>query len=89
MNMKAIRNLKMPGVHEAICAAPNQWPEYGLTIYGGSKDVGITCQSEYDDIRNAQFTSWTFTKFHYCPTAKWDDWVALAKRILEVDAKCQ
>lgn len=84
MNFNEAR--KQSGVTAATAAAEGLWPEAGLAIYGDDPDVGIICHGDRGDIRDAEFTSWTYSRFHYCPTAKWKSWVALAKRILEIDA---
>lgn len=81
-----LRAMKMPGANAAISAVPSEkWPERGLQICG-TRDVGIICDHDFEDVRDASFTSFTWSQFHYCPTAKWGDWVKLAKRIMEIDA---
>lgn len=81
-----VRAMKMLGTSAAIMAVPREnWPERGLAV-AGSLDVAIVCHHDYENFRDAHFSSFTFSQFHYCPTAKWNDWVRLARRILEVDA---
>lgn len=77
---------KISGASAAVAAAPQcGWPERGMSIYGGPS-VGITCHHDYDDISGALFTGWNGRDFNYCPSGEWTQWVALAKRILEIDA---
>lgn len=80
---------RMPGVTAATAAAPapGLWREYGVTVYGDSPDVAIICCGDFQDIREARFTSWSYSQFNYCPSARWEKWVSLAKRILEIDAE--
>lgn len=57
----------------------------GLRILA-TPNVAIVCQNNFTDIRDARFTGWSPSLFHYCPEGKWDDWVTLAKNILAIDA---
>ncbi len=85
MNSEKAR--RMPGVSAASAEAPGLWRECGVAIYGDGPDVGIICHGDYEDIREGRFTSWSNSQFNYCPSARWEKWVALAKRILEIDAE--
>jgi hypothetical protein len=89
VKMMTLERLKeLPGVTAAIAAAPQCGrPEEGITIWGTDR-VAITCQfSNIDDIKKMTFHGWNREEFHYCPSGKWSDWVALATRILEVNSK--
>lgn len=86
MTFEAIRAANIHGVTAAIAAAPNVgWPESGLRILG-TQAAGIICNHDYNDFRKAPWTGWSQVDFHYCPQAAWDDWVKLAKLILQIDA---
>jgi hypothetical protein len=58
------------------------WIGDGLQVYG-TNDVSLVCTGNYSDFSKAQFTGFSHSQFHYCPTGRWADWVALAKRILD------
>ena len=59
------------------------WPAAGIQI-PASNDVALVC-THNGPLEHASFVGFSYSRFHYCPQGKWEDWVALAHKILEVD----
>jgi hypothetical protein len=74
----------LPHVTASVRAAPNLWPENGVIIWA-APNVALMCHSNNTDLSKMTFTGYSPSEHHYCPTAKWDEWVTLARRIIAVD----
>ena len=94
-----IRELLRPlGFTANTCKADKLWDESGLSIHEKSDDVhyftekpkytvGICANSIGMDFNKDIFHGHNYTEFHYCPKGPWNDWVRLAKKIIEADQK--
>jgi hypothetical protein len=61
------------------------WNAGGLVIWG-TKNVSIVASNNFCALPNATFQGWNQARFHYCPSGTWDEWVALARNILAINA---
>lgn len=80
--------LRMPGLGHAIAEHRGRdcsWRAHGIRLLA-THDVGLINSHHFRDIRTAEFSGWSQSRSHYCPTGKWTEWVELARRILAVDA---
>ena len=89
LNIPELRNLTgLPAFTRAWAGNGRDkgWPASGIQIYATENVSLICCENWYIDAScPASFIGFSYRRFHYCPQGPWDDWVRLAKKILEVD----